>query len=490
MASNNGNGSTGSLADGALPAERQLARSVKRGDQPGVLHIYLHHSGYRYNTLPPQLPLDDGMVLWHGRYRPKMDILLGAVHHSAMWAAAINVAIKKKTSLAWEMESDVALRAKRARRWLLNMGAGNGMFGYVPALSAGLRSYYGTAYQFIEIERAAPAVGSAVAAIHHLNPKKCFLTGNARQPVEYMSDDGEIRPLWWHDVIVITDLLSPVDDEGSIVLSATERAYPRIIVDEGIEQYIYQKVTARRPSAIHFVGGTMGAALDDSMDRAEEEANQKGYTQFMGSVFVEVFGDVPLKIESVPLYDIPEKTDIARERERSDLIYALNLDIDPQELNPALIGRQGLGSTGNQSLVLAQKARGYKSWEQQFTHALDELALDDKTMFSFREIDLNEKKLEAEIRDTAVASESAMIQVGIISPDEARNDLVDAGHLPPEYLKEDITAGVVVTDTEMPAGAGEGADDREDAEAAVPNDEEMETADKAYWAAVAAWGDR
>ena len=469
--------------NGSIPAERQLRRSVKRGDQPGVLHIFLHNDRYRYTALPPQLPLDDGTIFWRNRYRPKMDILLHTIYHSAMWAAALNIAIKKKTSLAWEIESEVALRAKKARRWLLNAGAGNGLFGYVPFLSAGLRSFYGTAYQFIEIERAAAAVGSAVINLHHLNPKKCFLTGDARKPVEYMSDDSQLRPLWWHDVIIINDMLSPLDDEGSIVMGATERAYPRILVDEGIEQYIYQKVTARRPSEVHFIGGTMGAALDDSMEQAEAEANQKGYTTFMGSVFVEVFGDQPLQMHSVSLFDIPEKTDIGRERERSDLIYAHNLDIDPQDINPTLIGRQGLGSTGNQAQVLAQKAKGFKSWEQQFTHALNELALDDKSMFTFAERDVEEEQAQADVRQTAVETEAGMVKAGIISADEARNDLVDAGHLPPEYLKTDVTAGVVVTDTENPTADEEGQDDRE----ADDREEEMSATDKAYWAVVEEW---
>jgi hypothetical protein len=482
-------------SNGRAPAERQLKRSVKRGDDPRSIHIYLN-SPYRYTALPPQLPIDWGEKIWYnGRYSARQQLLLSTPYHSAMWATGLSIAIKKKASLAWSVEGDVKLRYKRAQQWLLGAGAGAGIFGWVPFLTAGLGSYYLTGFQFIEIERAAKGPSSRVINVHHLDPDKCQLTGNPNAPVDYTSDDGQIRPLRWHDVIIISDQLAP--DARGRVMPAAERSYQRIITDEALEKYVYEELTGRNPKAVHFIGGGVSSVqIEDVLEGGQAKADQLGYQVYMGHLFVEVMGDTPLQVHTVPFVGLPDKTDVERERERSDLIYAHNLDIDPQDINPGLIGRQGLGSTGNQSVVLANKAKGFKSWEQQITHQLNELALDDKTAFAFSERDLDDEEKRERIRQTAVETEKVEIEAGIVSSDEARNNLVDAGYLPQEYLKLDITGGGHVTDSEKVAepeeaeeqrGGGEGERGERGEGAEVAGEEEMETAEKAYWAAVQAW---
>src|SRR5690606_10786165 len=172
---------------------------------------------------------------------------------------------------------------------------------------------------------------------------------------------------------------------------------------------------------------------------------------------------------------------------RSDLIYALVLDLDPQDINPQLIGRQGLGSTGNQSLVLADKSKGNRSWEQQFTHQVNELALDDKTMFSFIEVDFRDKKAAAELRGMNIEAENAMIESGILTPEQARNNLVDSGDLPRAYLENDITPGGTLSDTDKPIGEMEEEDEGDVAAAAMVGAEK--SAATSTTLSAGAWGD-
>lgn len=466
-------------SNGTMAApERELARSVKRDDRPGILHILIPRDIGRLGSLPPRLPADWGN--WTGFFRPRDVWALSAPYHAAMWASALGIAVKKRVSLAWEVNGDVPIRYKRAQQWLLNAGAGMGLFGWVPFLSMGLRSYYGVGIQYIEIERASPANGSRIINIHHLNPLRCRLTGYSQEPVQYMSQDGKVRSLKWHEVMIITSLADPTEGDMGIALTPTEQAWPRLIVDEVIERYVFEKASGQNPSQISFIGGAFQQQIDDAMETSQEDASRKGNLNYMGTVLIPVAADVPLSLVTVDLASIPDKTDVTQERNRSDLIYALVLDLDPQDINPQLIGRQGLGSTGNQSLVLADKNKGNRAWEQQFTHQLNELALDDKTMFSFIEVDFRDKKAAAELRGMNIEAENAMIESGILNAEQARNNLVDSGDLPRAYLENDITPGGTLSDTDKPIGEAEEIDEG-DVDATAMVGAEKSAGDASAW---------
>lgn len=141
-----------------LDDTRELRYSVKR-DEGGYVYQFIIPS-YFYNTgvtLPNQLPLDD--LPWS--YFSRRDlILLATPYFEAMWASAIGIAISKMASMAWEVESDVPLRRKKAQHWLLNAGATMGLFGWIPFLSCHLRSYLAVGRAYVEIERSTPANGS------------------------------------------------------------------------------------------------------------------------------------------------------------------------------------------------------------------------------------------------------------------------------------------------------------------------------------------
>lgn len=433
--------------NGQLAPERELARSVKKqeaGDYLGPVMMLLPAWTMDTGALPPNLP---PYRFW-GYYQERDRVLLSTPRHEAMWGTAIGVAVSKMVSMSWEVESDIPARRKRAQQWLLNAGAGLGVFGWVPFLSMHLRSFLCTGRAFVEIERATPANGSRVINIHHLNPLRCRLTGNPQKPVNYLARDGRTRELKWHQVMVLVDMMDPTEGEEGMVNSAAERAYRQIVKLAAIEQYVYERVSGRRPTSLQFIGGITGRHVEDAIASAQAEATSKGYQVYMGAAIIPIPGDVPLTLVSVPLMELPEGFDPVQERERADLIYSESIGLDPQDLNPALVGRQGLGSTGNQSLVLADKAKGHglAAWRQQFSHSLNELALDDKTLFSFRELDLRDEQQEAEVQQARQNVRNSMITSGMITPAEARNLAADDNDLPQEFIQRDITAGGALGD--------------------------------------------
>lgn len=439
------------MANQALDQQRKLQFSVKKDD---AQHISFILPGYLYAhgmALPPMLP--DQVGGFEGYYRVRDTILLSAPHYEGQWAAAVGIAISKMASLAWEVESDGPVLREKAQQMLLNAGAGMGIFGWVPFLSMNLRAHLAIARSFIEIERSSAARGSKIINVHHLNPLRCRLTGNPSKPVNFLTRDGDVRALGWHQVIPLIDMPDPTEGEYGIAMSATERAYRQIIKLSAIESYVYEKVSGKRPLAIYFLGGATQRHIDDALDSAVEDSERRNHLSYMGAVISAIPSDIPLNLVTVPLAELPDGFEAREERERADLVYANAIGLDPQDLSPSLVGRQGLGSTGNQSVVLAEKSEGrpLSLWRQQFTHNMNELALSDKVTFTFQDVvTLRDKKLDAEAAKLRAETRKLQVESGEITPDQARNLAVDEGDLPREFIEQDVTGGGKLTDADKP----------------------------------------
>jgi hypothetical protein len=436
-----------------LPLERQQSRSVTEGSD-GLLHIVIPwHTNH--SALPPEVPRDVGNF---GFNSLRDSVLMSTPKYEGMWASAISTAINRIASMAWEINSDIPLRRKKFQELLLNFHAGMGVYGWIPGLSIGLRSYFTTGIQIVEIERSSGARGARPIALHNLPRSKCIMTGDSLYPVEYLNSNGKVYKVPWHNVMIMIDNMNPDFPNGSIAESAAERAYPQIIKLAAIEKYVYEKVSGRRPQAIYFVGGVTQSTIVDAIQNAEYNANDKGLTSYMGAAMVPVMGDVPVSVESVPLAELPDGFDAENERRRADMIYANAIGLDHQSINPQLIGGQGLGSTGNQSKVLNNKEKqsGIAAWRQQWTHQANYMLLDDKTLFAFKEVDFEDRRAESSISSSETQTAGTMIDKGIITDQEARNYLVDKDVLPPEFVQDDKTAGGSLNDSQKPKDGKEG----------------------------------
>ena len=428
-----------------LPDLRKQANSVTSGED-GLYHFIIPWT-HNSIALPPEIPVSGGL---YGFDKARDKVLLSTPRYEGQWASAISTAISRTASMAWEIESDTPLRRKRYQEMLLNFHAGMGIYGWIPGLSIGMRGFLTIGYQIIEIERATGARGSRALALHHLNPLKCCFTGDNQYPIEYLNGNGESFKIPWHNLIIMVDSLNPDSGSGAIAESAAERAYHQIKKLAAIESYVYEKVSGRRPQAIYFVGGVTNSTISDAIANAQNSANAGNMQSYMGAAMVPVMGDIPVSIASIPLAELPDGFDAVAERLRADLIYASAIGLDAQAVNPQLLGSQGMGSTGNQSQVLENKEKqsGLAAWRQQFTHQINQMLMDDKTTFAFKEVDFTDRQSEAAISKTEVDTAGVMVDKMLITPEQATNYLVDKDVLPIEFITEDATAGDTLTDTQ------------------------------------------
>lgn len=369
----------------------------------------------------------------------------------AQWGAANGIAITKVASLAWDVKGDVALRSKRAQELLHNADWVNGPGGWIPFLSKQLRDYNNTNNGcHYEVIRQTKAYGSRVIGLGHLSSKACYRTGDPENPIIYRDKIGREHLLSWWQVVSMADL--PESDEWffGAGLCAAERAYSQIIKLAAIERYVYEKVSASRPLAIHIVNGLMSDDLENLINDGQEQQAQRGLGSYMGAMIMATLKpDVAPSLVTIPLAELPDGFNAEEERARSDLIYANAIGLDPQDLRP--MGGQALG-VGAQSAVLHEKAkgRGLVSFRQGFVHNLNELVLDDKTKFLFVEKDYDDQQKAATISQARATVAADRIEAGITSADQERQLMVDMDELPKWVIPEDKTATETISDTDKP----------------------------------------
>jgi len=457
------NGATDAIEEAAAAIERKNSVTEEDYAKQGsgmfnfILPVYGGWGSHRpYKVLPETLPAYNRYVF----FSRKDSILLATPRYEAMWADTLAIAITKIASWAWEVDSNIALRRKRAQQVLLNSTAGI-FTGWVHFISAHLRSFLNTGFSVVEIERESAAYSSRIRALHHLNPLRCQLTDNPQVPVLYYDRQGKIHELKYWQVMLFGDMVDPTLGEMSLVQGAAERAYRPITLLAAIEQYLYEKVTGKRALALHFVQGLTKQKMEDAMKTADQERAAQGGMIYMGAAVlpIPVAGDVPIQIATIPLAELPDGFEPQQLRDDAYIKYANACGMDVNDVDPRLAARQSLGS-GAQSIILNEKSkgRGLMAWRQAWTHNLNWWVLDTATKFTFSEDTLDDDLKKAQVAQARVNTNNQRIANGVITAEQARNLEVDAGDLPREFIKEDATGAGSLSDTDKPTETADSAE--------------------------------
>lgn len=431
------------MTNGAAPPPAQdvIRRSVTKDDfntspQSGVFRWILPVAGSADTDLLP---------FWSfGRDQ----VLASTLYRESMWADAISITIGKIAARGFDVDSDVPLRAKRAQDLFLNFDSGRG---YVSGLQKHLQNFLLTGNgAHVEIVRAAPALGSRIIGLVPLDTFRCVRTGDPDYPIIYRDRMGREHIMREWDVFSLTDMPDPRETWYGVGHCAAERAYKAIIKLEAVERYITDKVSGQRALAIHIIGGVKPGDLDDAKKTAQADAQARGVVSYLGAIMVPMMGDTPASVVTIPLAELPDGFNRKEEWDIAITTYARALGVAVQDLQP--LSGQGLG-TGTQSVVLdeAAKGQGLAVWSQQWEHAVNQYALDDKTTYAIRTHDIRDREREAKVRIDEASAIEAWTRMGV-TPAQAVNLGVDRDQLPPEYRIEgrDLTPGEQLSDDEKP----------------------------------------
>lgn len=445
------------IAEKQAPAN--FRRSVKRnelGKNKDSYTFWIPYQPGNAQALPAQLP--DGPKNYstyranYGRYPNSRDqVLVSTVYYESMWAGVVGMQASKFSIAGWELSGAKPRVQTRIQDLLLNASVGI-VSGWVPFASAHMNAFANLGKAFVEAERFTASKNSRVKALHHLDPTRCWMTTDPEIPVVYIDANNREHHLRAHQVMIFQDTPDPTESMFNSPSSAAARAYQDIVTLASIKLYIYEKASGRRPLAMNFIQGISEKTLRDATETAQDEADRKGVAAYMGAAMTAIMGDVPINVITVPLAEIPDGVNVEQIRQDSHLVYANAVGENPAVIDPRLIGNRQLGA-GTQAIVLEQETKYggiVNSLKQQWVHSMNWLISESKIQFSFSFSDIQDERARAEVAKIRSETRNSQIEMGEITPDEARNLAVDQGDLPPEFLDTDITSTTVLRDDEQP----------------------------------------
>lgn len=375
-----------------------------------------------YGILPPVLPL-----YWT---QQRDRLLRSTVLKGGFWADAVGIACTKQASKGWDMKAeDAPMLVKRAQQLMLSLDGK----GYVQGVQRGVRDFLTTDNgEFWEIVRASTAAGSRVLGLMHLDSLRCLRTGDDEIPLNYMDLKGRWHELQAHEVIMLCDMPSASAELFGVGLCAASRAYKAIFELDAITTYFNEKITGSKANSIHLVNGVSEKTLTSSIQSAEAQNNQQGYSVYKGVIVVPVYSENAVSGYEIQISGVPDKFDRKVETDLALLEFANAIGLDPQDLQP--LSGQGLG-TGAQSYVQAEKAKGkgLAARDKDFIQQVNDRFVPDAVTFYFKEIDLTDEMKQAEVSKVRADTRAVQIQSGEITAQQATNLAVEDDDLPQEY---------------------------------------------------------
>lgn len=425
-----------------MPDTKVIGKSVTAGDyavSPSGGAFFMAVTTWPYNPyLPPNL---DGLS-----FQESDKVTAGTLDQEAFWAGAVSIALTKISSLSWEVQGDIPLRTKRGQELLLESDAGRG---WVSFISKVLQDFLLTNNgAFVEVVRDG-GINSQIIGLIPLDTMRCKRTGDPEIPIIYTDLKGRDHELKSYEVIDFVDMPSSRASMLGSGKCAAARAYKAIYKMASMDTYVSDKVSGRRPLAVHLINGLNDLQLRSVLQTAQSEADARGAIAYMGAIMATIPGEIAPQVATIPLADFPDNFNRKEEFDISVLTYANNLGLDPQDVQP-LTG-QPLG-TGAQSQVLAEKAKGkgLAAFRQQFTHAIDNFILPDLTTFVFVEKDWRDKIQQADFNSKVEAYVADSVDKGIITGPQGLQTLVDENVYDKALLPVDITPDDSLSDTEKP----------------------------------------
>ena len=294
--------------------------------------------------------------------------------------------------------------------------------------------------------------GAKITGLYHLDSLRMIRTGNLVYPVRYMPINGVQQIFRWDQVLIYADQVSPRAELFGVGECAASRAYKTISKLSAMEQLVYENLTGGGANKLVFLQGINDPTLQAILKSGEADAQARGLVYYLGTILGAIPSDTPISMVEVKLKELLSSFVPKDERDNGYLIYANNIGVPVQSIQP--LSGQGLG-TGTQTLVLEDAAKGQgampafiKWWEQ----TVSDRVLPATTEVQFTdENDMRDQEARAKVQKLRADTRAVQIQSGEISPPMARQLAVDSEDLPQEMVADDATGAGQLSDDEKQA---------------------------------------
>ncbi len=316
---------------------------------------------------------------------------------------------------------------------------------------------------FIEVIRATNSPDAAVVGLAHLDARRCIRSSNPDEPVTYRDRKGVLHKLAWYQVQAISEFPSPIESMYGVQLCAVSRVLraAQLLKDIGI--YMREKIAGDNPNAIYLVGGVASQAISDAMEQHKAKQMERGMVRYIVPLIIASLDPTAtVNVESIDLKSLPDGFDMDEAMRWYINQLALGFGADYQDFAP--LPGSNLG-TSTQSAVLHSKSRG--KGPASFMQMMEEVfnfqgILPRNVVFAYDEQDVEADIQQAKLEEEKAQTLERLIKAGVITPDAARQMMLDDGLLTQEVFDtlqegEDVTPNIVAqdddpADTDTPGG--------------------------------------
>ena len=289
---------------------------------------------------------------------------------------------------------------------------------------------------FIEVVRSDDSPLAPVVSLNHLDSSRCRRTGARQTPVIYYDIDGNAHALKWYQVITLEEFPSPIERYRGLQYCCVTRLLRAAQIMRDISVYKREKISGRFSGSIHLVSGVQKKSIDDAMRQHQENASNKGLTRYIQPlVIASLDPTAEITKQTIELASLPDHFD----EDTSMRIYVNQLALafagDYQDYAPLPAGNLG---TSQQSQILHLKSRGKGPalFMSLVEHSFNFHGVMPATVhFQFGEQDISADLATEEVKYKRAQTLKLHVDAGIITPEIARQILVDSGDLDTRYLK-------------------------------------------------------
>lgn len=388
----------------------------------------------------------DEMAAWWSPQRDKQ--LREFWHKEPLLASAIYTLMTRQAAFDWVLDGPPRAVSK-AHDVLAYADLGAGWMSFIAKGTQDLCTQDNG--WFIEVIRP-KGTGPEVApiGIAHLDSGRCIRTADPESPVLYIDRKGEKHLLKWWQVIVLTEMPSPIETMNGVGFCAVSRVLKAAQILRDIATYKAEKLSSKTNRAIYLIQGIRTSVIYDALKEAEEEEANKAFKRFVAP---KIIGSLdtgqPINVHTIEMASLPDGFDEETTLRWYIAQLAMGFGTDYQEFAP--MPGQKLGA-GAQSEVMAQKARGKAPafFRKMLEFALNQYVLSQSVHFKFVVADPDEEAEKAAVAKTRAEERQIRLDSGEISIPEARQLALDSGDLPPEMMERDITTETQAADTTGP----------------------------------------
>lgn len=273
-----------------------------------------------------------------------------------------------------------------------------------------------------------PAIGVA-----HLDAAQCEITRDPSWPVIYHNPaTGAAHILHRTRVIHIADMSTPQWDYEGLGLCAVSRVFQRAHVMAQMGQVLDEMLDDMPPAGFFFL---QNASWDDGEETAALSNEQKDNKKFRSIVVYDnIDPDHPVDGKFLPFAALPDNYNTLDEFQLTMLIFALAWGTDVRDFTALSGGELG---TAAEAEVKHSKAlhTGTAYFRRLLADALNHKALlATGVVFEWVEQDAEQELLRAEIQSQQVDAIYTLSTAGLLTREEARARLFEAGMLSADDL--------------------------------------------------------